>query len=389
MRIALVSDWFAPRIGGLERQVQDLASELATRGHEVHVITSTPGPQSGERGVIVHRLRGPRLPSLAVVGSRAGVRELDRLIEQGRFDVVHAHSALSPLSLLALRTARGLRIPSVLTEHSVLRGAGAQMLWALDHLVGWSDWPDVLTGVSRYVQHELEQLSDRTDVGVLHNGVSPAWWQQPVTVRDDGQLRLVSTMRLTRRKRPVDLVRLLARVVRELPRGTPVKLCLIGDGPEAKNVQREATRLGVAQHLEMAGWQPRECVRAWLARSSVFVLPTCKEALSIASLEALSAGLPVVAMDAGGVGDIVVDGREGFLVPDEEAFGDAVLKLLRDASLRQRMGASGREHVRRFGWDRVIGVHEGFYEAARVRQISTTQAAVRHDATIYELSLST
>jgi glycosyltransferase involved in cell wall biosynthesis len=168
-----------------------------------------------------------------------------------------------------------------------------------------------------------------------------------------------------------------------------VKLCLIGDGPEAKAAHREAVKLGVADHLEMAGWQSRDCVRAWLARSSVFVLPTSKEALSIASLEALSVGLPVVALDQGGVGDIVEHGREGLLVHDDDALGDAVECLLRDPGRRARMAEAGRAHVHRFAWPHIVSLHERAYgDAAHAAQISTSAFSLRQDDRITELSAS-
>ena len=88
-------------------------------------------------------------------------------------------------------------------------------------------------------------------------------------------------------------------------------------------------------------------------------------------MEALSSGLPVVAYDRGGVGDIVVDGREGFLVGDARAFAVRVSELAADPALRARMAEAGRTHVRRFAWPGVIDRHLGCYRAA---------IAVRHAA---------
>ena len=335
---------------------------LVAAGHDAHVIATTPGG-AGDGGVRVHRLALPRLPYLAAP-PWAALPALRAIVERERFDVIHAQSAFSPLALCGAYLARRLGVCGVLTEHSVLRGAGGGALRILHRAIGWGDWPDVVAGVSGYVRGELERATGRTDVEVLWNGIDPRAWSRPGFVRDDGRVRIVTTMRLTRRKRPVELVRMIPEIVRRVPRGTPLRFCILGGGPELPRVRREAARLGVLHLVELPGWQAPEAVRAWLARSAVFVLPTSKEALSIATLEALSAGLPVVAYDHGGVGDVVVDGREGFLAPDRATFVERVVALAADAPLRRRMGEAGRAHVERFAWPKIVARHLDCYARA-------------------------
>jgi glycosyltransferase involved in cell wall biosynthesis len=153
------------------------------------------------------------------------------------------------------------------------------------------------------------------------------------------------------------------------------KFRLVGGGPEEARVRREAKKLGVEQHLEMLGWKPRPEVKEALAQSSVFVLPTSKEALSIATLEAMSAGLPVVAMNHGGVGDIIANGREGFLAADSDEFVRRIVDLVVDADLRRRMSEAGRARVRHFSWDSVIAAHIDAYQLAITRRFGPTSVA--------------
>jgi glycosyltransferase involved in cell wall biosynthesis len=379
MKIALVCDWYLPRVGGLEMQMRDLARELVVRGHEVHVITATPAAANTRlgmhgveeaNGVRVHRLDVALAPKLNTIRSTKALAPLEAIMRRERFDVVHCHTALSPLAHGGAYVARRLGIPSVLTEHSVLKGAGAMVLRAMDTLYGWSEWPTVLTAVSTYVARELAAVTGRPleEVHVLPNGVNHKEWHQ-ARPGDDRQVRVVSTMRLTKRKRPVDIVRAIPRVHARLRDGEPRPIfTLVGGGPEEARVRREAKRLGVEEHLEVLGWRPRPEVKQALASSSVFVLPTSKEALSIATLEALSAGLPVVAMNHGGVGDIVEDGREGFLVADSDEFVERIVELVRDATLRQRMAEAGRARVAKFGWDAVIARHLDIYGKAMGRE---------------------
>src|SRR5262249_20709371 len=139
---------------------------------------------------------------------------------------------------------------------------------------------------------------------------------------------------------------------------------LVGDGPERAHVEREVARLGVADQVELTGFRPRHEIREILARSSLFILPTSKEALSIATLEARCCGLPVVAMNHGGVGDLIKNGREGFLAHTNREFIARIADVLRDEGLRQRMSQATKQSLDWFGWDSVIAQHMHVYRLA-------------------------
>ncbi len=365
MKVALVCDWYAPRIGGLEMQMRDLARELKAHGHEVEVITSTRGEPEID-GIRVHRLDGPLLPLYRVIYRARSISALERLLLDGNYDVVHCHTAFSPLSQAAAYLAHKHRIPSVLTEHSVLAGAGGRLLAVANRFYPWTHWPNVITAVSSYVAGEMERVSGR-DVVVLPNGVKLDEWDAAAEPEPNAPLRITSVMRLYKRKRPIEVVRAMPRVYAKLPASLRPIFTLVGDGSERKKVEREAERLGVRQHLEVLGWQPRSEVKKVLARSSVFILPTCKEALSIATLEALCAGVPAVAMSHGGVGDIIQHGREGFLAANEEEFADYIVQLVTDAPMRARMAAATRKSAARFAWDPVLAQHLEVYRLAQDR----------------------
>ncbi len=361
MKIALASDWFLPRIGGLELQMRDLAVELTAAGHRVEVIAATEGP-SEVMGVPVHRIDASPLIAYGQLSWRPRVaRDVERVLAQGGFDVVHCHSALSPLSLMAVRAARRLGLPTVFTEHSVMHGAGGVILSGVNRLNGWSQWPDVMTGVSSVVARGLSDLFGR-EVHVLPNGVTPDAWVASDHSRDP--VRVLSVMRLTSRKQPLDFVRAIPRVLEQMPAGAAPRFVLIGDGPQRLRVLLEAKRLGVSKHLEFRGQLDRSDVRDALAETSVFALPTEKEALSIASLEALSSGVPVVAMSHGGVGDIVTHGETGYLADDPGEFARYIARLAADAALRRSMAERGPSVAERFAWPRVVARHLEIYDMA-------------------------
>jgi len=366
-KIAIVSDWYLPRIGGLELHLRDLARELNARGHEAHVITATPGPDELD-GVKVHRLDVPLMPGLDTIRSRRALRPLEALFTREQYDIVHAHTALSPLAIGATCVAKKLGIPSVMTEHSVLRGAGLALLSTLHKIWGWADWPDVLTAVSHYVAKDMRDVSGRKDVYVLPNGINPRDWRphNPPRAGEKLPLRVTTVMRFTKRKRPHDVVRAIPKINALLPAGVRPLFTLVGDGPERARVEREVKRLGVGEQVELTGFRPRHEIREILARSSLFILPTSKEALSIATLEARSCGLPVVAMNHGGVGDLIKNGREGYLANTREEFIARIAEVVADERLRRRMSEATKRSLEWFAWDSVIGQHMHVYRLAYV-----------------------
>jgi len=364
-KVAIVSDWYLPRIGGLELHLRDLARELNARGHEAHVITATPGPDELD-GVKVHRLDVPLMPGLDTIRSRKALVPLEALFRREQYDIIHAHTALSPLAIGATYVAKKLGVPSVMTEHSVLRGKGLALLSTLHKIWGWADWPDVLTAVSHYVAKEMREVSGRRDVYVLPNGINPRDWKphNPPAPGEKLPMRVTTVMRFTKRKNPCSVIRAIPKINALLPAHIRPLFTLVGDGPERARVEREVKRLGVEAQVELTGFQPRHEIREILARSSLFILPTSKEALSIATLEARSCGLPVVAMNHGGVGDLIKNGREGFLANTRDEFIARIAEVMGDEALRVRMSAATRRSLDWFAWDSVIGQHMHVYRLA-------------------------
>ena len=164
-------------------------------------------------------------------------------------------------------------------------------------------------------------------------------------------------------------------LVRALPQLPGVTAVLVGDGRDRGQVEQLAAAQGVADRLRVVGWSDEP--RAYLAGFDVFVLPSRYEGLPLVVLEAMLAGLPVVASDVGSVAEAVVDGETGLLVrPDDPAaFAQAVGRLLADVDLRRRLGEAGRARaLARFTskrmaesysevYDGVLGGRPGRHEA--------------------------
>jgi len=366
MKIGLVCDWYQPRVGGMEVHLEALAARLAAAGHEATVITPTAGPAGNAGPVRVVRVPGWHFPFLGVIWTPAAYRRLNAAIRDGGFDVVHVHSSIgSPAGYMGLLFAHRLGCPSVLTVHS-LWGRYRLLPRVLELIFGWTRWPVVFSGVSALVAGHMRPLLGGTPIPILPNAVDPGEWRLPHRDGGPGVVVVACAMRLAVRKRGRALLDVLPGVLRRLPPDVRLKVRIAGDGPARAALERRARSLGLREVVEFLGTIDRENIRDLLAGSDFFVLPTELEAFGIAALEARAAGLPVVAMRAGGVAGFVVHGENGLLAGDDHELGDHLARLASDRELRERIAANNRAAPVEFTWERSLAAHLQAYERARL-----------------------
>lgn len=360
MRIAIATDWFPPRRGGIESQLLQLSRRLSERGHDVHVLTSTPGADA-DAGFRVHRLPGA-LPVVDAALSPSLVPALWQRLDAG-YDVIHAHvSVISPLGYAAAWRASALGLPSVVTFHSVLR-LKRHVLRVAERMTGFAAGGTRWTAVSHLVAAQLRDAIG-AEVDVLPNGIDSTFWRR--TRRPDtGPLTFVSVMRLHAKKRPRALVRAFVAAARASQR--PVRLRIIGDGPERSALERDVRQnLPPGVGVEILGWLPAAAVRSEHEGAHVFVLASRREAFGLAALEAAAMGLPVITMSDSGSREFVRDGIDGLLCQDDEALKLAIGRFITDAALRARLSSQKRD-LRRYDWSAVLDAHERIYHRAIAR----------------------
>lgn len=321
MRIALVTDTYAPRVGGIETQVAGLALALREAGDDAVVVTATAGPAQAD--VI-------RVPGVGgAVPNPLAHKELRRVLSAG--ELVHAHvGVVSPFAWAAVEQALALGLPTVVTVHSML----GPMRRALAPLLRrWERHGALLTAVSDAAAREVCRAGVAR-VAVLPNAIRLGDWPRVIT--PEGPLTFVTTTRLVGRKRVVPLVRSFARA--HLPDG--VRLVVIGDGPQRSLVQEAARCAGVADAVRLTGRLAPEQVRAELGRAHAFVSPARLEAFGIAALEARASGLPVIALRGSGVAELVEDGVTGLLATDDLGLADAMTRLATEPDTLARLRAA-------------------------------------------------
>lgn len=202
---------------------------------------------------------------------------------------------------------------------------------------------------------------------VVPEGIDLDAWTRPERPpSDDGRPPVIlSVARQYPRKNTGALLRALPAVRSRLP---GARLRVVGGGPRLPALRSLAAELELGDAVAFRGeLEDLQALRREYARADVFCLPTRQEGFGIVFLEAMASGLPVVAGDAAAVPEVVPDGEAGLLVPptDAEALAGAIVRLLEDPELRDRMGRRGRERVRAFAWERVAERFESVVAGVR------------------------
>jgi len=369
MRVVKVILEYLPIAGGAQRQIAAVAPHLLRRGIEVHVVTRrSPGLAAEETvdGVHVHRIPAPG--PKAVASLLFTLRALLRL-RALRPDVVHAFSLFSPTTV-GLLARRWLGVPLVV---KVLRGGRAGEIERLRAKPGVrSRLAAIRRGVDRFLAISREIDTELAAIGIgagrrvaLPNGVDVARFRPP---RDGeraalrGELGLppgrvaIFCGRLVPEKRVDLLLEAWGGVAGSHPEAT---LVIAGSGPLEPALRRMA-----GPGVRFVG--AVDDVAPWLRAADVFVLPSDTEGLSNALLEAMAAGLPVVATRVGGAEDVVRDGESGRLVApgDGAALGAALVALLASGEERTALGrAARRTMAESFALESVAARLVALYEA--------------------------
>lgn len=340
MRIALLSDCYLPRLGGIEVQVHDLARHLLAAGHDVEVFTATVGdngpagpPSAVEGGIRVHRhpvmLLGDR--ALPIPVNPFAVGAVRRALVGGRFDVAHVHmGVVSPFATDMAGLALRLGMPTAVTWHCVVDRSAP--LWrGLGYAASWARRGAALSAVSSMAARRVSAIAAGARVEVLGNGIDVDTWRAPAGVRPLGEdppgvLRVVSAQRMVWRKRPFALLQVLARARELLPAGTRLEATIVGDGPRRAAMRTWLERAGM-DWVSLPGRVDRDRLRELHWVSDAYVSAARLEAFGIAPLEARTAGLAVVVLAQSGSTDFVDDGVSGLIAADDEGLARALVRL--------------------------------------------------------------
>ncbi len=392
MRVLLLNYEFPPVGGGASTASFQLARSLVSSGHEVHVVTSRmSGSPAYEvvAGISVWRVFSWRndVQDCGLSGAASYVlsasRRISQLLRLYRYDVVHYFFGL-PTGALALTLPRLRRLPSVLS----LRGSDVPgydrssgmlpVLHQLLHPVSRHIWSsaDRIIANSAGLRGLAESFYPDREIQLIPNAVSTELFHPLVQRTHAGghPLRVLCVARLIARKGVEDLLQAVAKLPEE-----KIELVLQGSGRDAELLEARASELGITDRVRFAGFRPQSQLASVYSQADIFVLPSHSESCSMALLEAMASGLPVIATRVGGTPELVADGDGGILVPqrDPGALAKALAQMCGQPEMRWRMGRFNRRRTEDCSWKKVSNAYLDEYRRAIEAHRKRTQPATR------------
>lgn len=384
LRILIGCDTFLPDVNGAARFAERLAAGLVQRGEDVHVVA--PSVRHNRTGSFVETIEGERMTVhrwaswrwyphdwLRFVLPWRARGYARKLLDRVRPDVIHIQSHIVIGRALAIEgSKRGIRIvatnhvmPENVLDFTLLPERAKRLFvrW------GWGAADRVLklacaiTTPTRRAADFLERNTHRRGVLPVSCGLRASNYTADLAPRTENRLVFVGRVTL---EKEIDVI------LRAIPRIDPaldVSLTVVGDGDQRKSLERLAGELGIADRVRFTGRVTDEQLRAHLTEASVFVIASIAELQSIATMEAMASGLPIVAANAMALPHLVQEGENGYLFQpgnDRELAEQIELVLRRTPEEFERMQRASLEAVQVHDIDRTLDTFEALYRGEPV-----------------------
>ncbi len=368
-KICLVTHFFPPHIGGIEKVAYEQCKRLAKLGYQISVLTSKTGKQNERyaEGIKVFSY------SIINIAEKFGVpypvlsfksyKNFTEVIR--KCDIVHAHGHAYMSSYIACKVAEKYKKPFVLTQHNTFIDYRS-WLNIVEHVNDWTVGRLVLKGSDRVItvsrktmEYVLKLGADMSKTSVMHNGVDTTFFHPMNREESRDKLglpknkTLILTIRRLVYKNGLDtFIEAAALLAQEFPH---LLFIVIGKGPNRKLIEKRVRELRIDDNVRLAGFVPEELLPLHYNAADYFVIPSSSgEGLPLVLLEAMACGLPVIATAVGGTPEIIKDMKNGALVPprNPEALAETISKFLSNKELGLAIGEEAKKIVEeKFSWE--------------------------------------
>jgi len=368
MRIGIVC---YPTFGGSGVLATELGKALADKGHAVHFITYQQPVRLNvfSANIYYHEVRVPTYPLFDYPPYEVALSStMVDVILNHDLDLLHVHYAIPHASAAYLAKKivekQGRKIPVITTLHGTdITLVGKDKTYA--PVVTFSiNESDAITAVSDNLRMEtFNSFSVTKDIEVIYNFVDVARFsKKPIdafrkVIAPNDEKILVHASNFRGVKRVQDVVRIFAEVRKELT----AKLLMVGDGPERPAMENLVKEFKLSEDVRFLGKQ--EQIEEILVVSDLFILPSEYESFGLAALEAMAAGMPVISTNAGGLPEINLHGKTGFLanVGDVETMSKYAIDLLQNEDKLAILKQNAHEQALRFDISNIVPVYEKLY----------------------------
>jgi glycosyltransferase involved in cell wall biosynthesis len=363
--------------GGAEDVAYNLATKMMQKGHEVDIFTtSINSKESIEKyeSMNIHRYG----TNFRFEGGNIAFKIFRDPLKY-QVEIVHVHHYLSVAPLAAMRYSKKEKIPLVLTYH----GDGQESVGGVIHRMGITFYnnhllnrilssANVIISPSEYYINESRFLGNyREKIVVIPNGIDPRNFDVPYT-KEDCRKRLGLPLhsniilfvgKITSYKGPDVLVRAMPEIIKNVP---DTELVFVGSGELKGKLEELSNKLGIFENVKFTGFVDERLKPLYYKAADVFCLPSTlnTEVFPIVLLEASASGLPMVTSDLNTFKCIIEEGYNGLFTKrgDENNLADAIIYLLENEEVRNKMGKNARKKVEDYSWEKIAEETERVYE---------------------------
>jgi N-acetyl-alpha-D-glucosaminyl L-malate synthase BshA len=369
MRIGIVC---YPTFGGSGVLATELGKALAQKGHQVHFITYQQPVRLNVfvPNIFYHEVRVPTYPLFDYPPYETALASaLVDVIKNYHLDLLHVHYAIPHASAayMAKKIVEqdGIDIPFITTLHGTditLVGRDKTYTPVVTFSINQSD---AITAVSKNLCEETyRNFKIEKPIEVIYNFVDvERFTRKPIdafkkVIAPNGERILLHASNFRKIKRVQDVVKIFYEVNKEIPS----KLLFVGDGPERGMVEELGRHLDVYDEIRFVGKQ--EQMEDILAIGDLFLLTSEYESFGLAALEAMAAGVPVVSTNAGGLGEININGVTGYMsdVGDVDTMSQQAIAILKDDEVLQQFKKNATQHALKFDIHNIVPLYEALYE---------------------------
>ena len=362
-----------PTYGGSGVVATELGKGLAKRGHQIHFITySQPARLSStfQENLYYHEVRTTDYPLFEHIPYETALAsKLVDVIQREDLDILHVHYAIPHANVAytakKILLSLGRYIPVVTTLHGTditLVGKDATFAPVVAFSINKSDG---ITAVSESLRADTYGFFDiKKDIKVIYNFIDFQRFRRSnkehfrKAIAPEGEKILIHVSNFRKVKRVGDVVRVFQKVHEVMP----CKLILVGDGPERSKTERLCRELGACNDIRFLGKQ--DAVEELLAVSDVFILPSQTESFGLAALEAMACEVPIISTNAGGLPEVNLHGKTGFLseIGDVDDMARNTIAILKDEATLKTFRKNALKQARRFKLDNILPQYEEYYQ---------------------------
>src|SRR6201986_3445401 len=360
-----------PTFGGSGVVATELGKALADHGHQVHFITYNQPARLDffSENLFYHEVSVSNYPLFDYAPYEVALA--GRLVDVVRFeklDILHVHYAIPHASAAFMAKqillTYGIYIPVVTTLHGTditLVGKDRTYKPVVTFSINKSDG---VTAVSEHLKRDTYEFFEiENDIKVIPNFIDLNRFSLKAkdhfkkAIAPEGEKILVHTSNFRKVKRTEDVVRIFAKVLEKIPS----KLLMVGDGGERSDCEKLCRDLGVGDDVRFLGKQ--DAIEEILSVSDLFLMPSQSESFGLAALEAMACKVPVISSNAGGLPELNVDGKTGFLknVGDVNGMAEKAIYILEDEARLQTFKDNALARAKEFDLAKILPLYESYY----------------------------